>query len=204
MNISILGNIRELRCIMNGIILGIIAFILMYVFDIFTLYNNKVMKIIFGVSGIGLLIYSTIQVLVDSKIIYIPFLIRMISGSLCVIFIFLLIYSLFLELPFTKTYRDEDHNNALVDRGTYALCRHPGVLWFGFSFLFLFLMTEKLFVLYAGIIWTLIDFIYVILQERYIFSKMFPEYKQYLKTTPMIIPTKNSMKRCITTLGRIK
>lgn len=183
------------------IILGLIAFVCLFIFDIYTLKNKLIFKRVFGIIGVGLFVYSVIKVLIESKVIINPsYIVKIGSGFFCAIFTFLLIYSLFLELPFIKTYGKNQHNNKLVDTGTYALCRHPGVLWFGFAFLFLFLTTGRNFVIYAGIIWTVFDILYVYLQEKYIFNKMFPEYYTYKKTTPMLIPTRKSTRKCFLTL----
>ena len=99
-----------------------------------------------------------------------------------------------------KTYGKVQHSTQLVDTGTYALCRHPGVLWFGFLFLFLFCTTGSILLIPAGIIWTGIDILHVYLQEKWFFCNLFPEYQSYIKTTPMLIPTKASIKKCRATL----
>ncbi len=112
----------------------------------------------------------------------------------------LLVYSLFLELPFVKTYGKKQHSNELVDTGTYALCRHPGVLWFGLMFFFFFFTTGAKQLIPAGIIWTSIDVFHVYLQEKLFFPKMFPRYKDYMRDVPMLIPTGKSIKKCIDSL----
>lgn len=185
---------------MRYIFIGIIAFIFFFLFDIYTLKNEGIKKIIFGFIGLGLFIYSTVMITVTSVKVDIPLPFRIVGLVLCLGVTFLLIYSLFLELPFVKTYTKMVHNNELVQTGTYALCRHPGVLWFGFLFLFFCSTTGAVLLLLAGIVWTSADVIYVYLQEKLLFYKIFPGYKAYVKTTPMLIPTKASVKECISTL----
>ena len=46
------------------------------------------------------------------------------------LFLGLLIYTLFFALPFQETYVDQTAGAKTYDKGMYALCRHPGVLWF--------------------------------------------------------------------------
>lgn len=185
---------------MSYILSGVVAFIFLCFFDIYTLKNDGVKKKIFGIIGLGLFIFSAIKVTIISERIDFPVALRIVSGIFWGAAIFLLVYSLFLELPFAKTYGKKKHSNDLVDTGTYALCRHPGVLWFGLMFLFFFFTTGAKLILPAGIIWTSVDVLHVYLQEKLFFPKMFPEYKEYMKTTPMLIPTKESMNRCMKTL----
>ena len=50
--------------------------------------------------------------------------------GIATIFFVLLIYTLFFALPFDKTYQNESEKRMAYTEGVYALCRHPGVLWF--------------------------------------------------------------------------
>ena len=185
---------------MRYILIGTIAFVFFFFFDTYTLKNKGVKKKIFGVMGLVTLIYSAVMVTVISPKMYFPLPLRIVAFVLWLVITFLLIYSLFLELPFVKTYGKVQHSSELVDTGTYALCRHPGVLWFGFLFLFLFCTTGAVLLIPGGIIWTSVDVLYVYLQEKVFFYKLFAEYKTYIKTTPMLIPTKASIKKCISSL----
>ena len=180
--------------------LGTIAFVFFFFFDVYTLNNEGTKKKIFGIIGLSIFIYSSLMVTLISEKINFPLPIKIIAFMFLSVAVFLLIYSLFLALPFVKTYGKVQHNSELVDTGAYALCRHPGVLWFGFLFFFLFFASGSVLLIYAGIIWTSIDVLHVYLQEKFFFCKIFPEYKTYITTTPMLIPTKSSIKKCITTL----
>jgi len=182
------------------VLLGVISFLIMYLYDFYTLKNKFILKLMFGITGFGMFIYATIMTL-QSKVIYeLPIIVRIVSGVAFIVFLMLLIYSLFLELPFVKTYGKCNHKHELVDTGTYALCRHPGVIWFGFMFLFMFLTTGIKILVIAGLVWTICDIIYVFYQEKYIFKKLFPNYTDYIKSTPMLIPNKKSIKKFIMTL----
>jgi protein-S-isoprenylcysteine O-methyltransferase Ste14 len=140
------------------------------------------------------------MVAITSEKIYFPLALQIVTFILCIAAVALLIYSLFLELPFVKTYGKSLHSNELVDTGTYALCRHPGVLWFGLMFFFFFFATGAKQLIAAGIIWTSIDVFHVFLQEKLFFPKMFPRYKNYMRDVPMLIPTRKSIKKCMKTL----
>ncbi|HYE10860.1 MAG TPA: hypothetical protein VEF53_11830 [Patescibacteria group bacterium] len=182
------------------IMTGAIAFIFLFLFDIYTLTNAGLKKKIFGVLGLSLFTYSALMVAITSERVYLPMSLRIIGFVLWSAAGALLVYSLFLELPFVKTYGKSQYSNELVDTGTYALCRHPGVLWFGLMFLFFFLATGAIQLIPAGIIWTSIDVFHVYLQEKFFFPKMFPRYKDYMREVPMLIPTGRSIKKCINTL----
>lgn len=182
------------------ILTGVVSFLLLFMFDYYTLKNKSLKKKIFGLAGVSLFIYSTVMIMVTSKKISFPITLRILSGVFFGVFTFLLIYSLFIELPFKKTYGKVQYNNELIDTGTYALCRHPGVLWFGLLFFFAFFMTGATLIIYAVIIWTGVDIVYVCLQEKIFFFKIFPKYKTYVSTTPMLVPTRESIKKCISTL----
>ncbi len=185
---------------MEFILTGGFSFILFYLFDYFNMKGKVLYKIACAFSGLVLIIYSTINIPNFNKNYYIGNSLRNFFLLLSLIFLFLLIYSLFLELPFSKTYGGKKYNDGLVDTGTYALCRHPGVLWFFFMYLFYALYTESVPLLMAGLIWTSLDVIYVVLQEKYFFIKIFKDYEEYKKSTPMLIPNVESWKRCFKTI----
>lgn len=185
---------------MGYVLIGTLAFVFFFFFDVYTLKNQRVKKRFYGIIGVGVLVYLVVMVTVNSIRIDFPIPLRIAAFVFWVGITFLLIYSLFLEIPFVKTYAKKQQNNELVKNGTYALCRHPGVLWFGLSFLFFFYTIGAVLLIPAGIVWTSVDVLYVYLQEKLIFYKIFPDYKDYVKITPMLIPTKVSIKKCISTL----
>jgi len=120
----------------------------------------------------------------------------LLAGSL------LLIYSLFVEIPFAATYTQPAGNRQLVTGGTYALVRHPGVLWLGLALLGLVLVSQRRLLLIAGAVWLALDAVYVWLQEALLLRRAFSGYAAYQRTTPMLVPTRQSISRCLHTLGR--
>lgn len=113
----------------------------------------------------------------------------------------LLIYSFFIEIPFAKTYARTGSGSQLVTTGSYALVRHPGVIWYSILLLALFFVTGSMTLLVAGPLWLLMDIIYVVLQERFFFDDMFPGYGDYRRQTPMLFPTRRSIARGLRTLN---
>jgi len=120
--------------------------------------------------------------------------------SLC-----LLIYSLFIEIPFHSTYANKGVGNKLITTGTYALIRHPGVIWLALLYISLAIIFPSLILFLAVIVWLIMDIIWVTLEDRIFFPKMFPDYREYQQKTPFLIPTKQSISACLKTINpRIK
>lgn len=185
---------------MPYIALGALSFCFLFLFDLYTLRKNGILKRLYGLLGLFLLIFSAIMVTIVSPKIVFPLATRIAGGAVWFISVYLLIYSLFLELPFINTYGKKEHSCTLVDTGTYALCRHPGVLWFALVFCSFYFLTGAKLIIPAGIIWTTLDVVHVYLQEKLFFPKMFPNYIKYKSSTPMLIPTISSIKRCLSTI----
>jgi protein-S-isoprenylcysteine O-methyltransferase Ste14 len=92
----------------------------------------------------------------------------------------------------------------LVKTGTYALVRHPGVLWFGLLLFSLVLISRSQLLLVAAPVWLVIDVLYAWVQDRFFFERMFPGYGAYRAETPMFIPTRRSILRCWGSMGNRK
>lgn len=131
--------------------------------------------------------------------------------SLGVLNMFLLVYTLFFALPFKETYcsredvgdgnyRVEEKSN-VCDRGVYALCRHPGVLWFFFFFFFCGLGLHSSLFMTGGMIFSACNLGYVIFQDIWTFPKTFSDYEEYKKKTPFLIPDLRSIKACMASLA---
>jgi protein-S-isoprenylcysteine O-methyltransferase Ste14 len=178
------------------VLTGSIAFVLFFMFDYCKMKKVNVGRNLASLSGVTLFLYSVVMTVSSSVKVYIPIIIRLTSVVMLAPAVALLIYSLFLELPFRSTYADKKYNNSLVDTGTYALCRHPGVLWLFLTLMFLALLSGATLTAIGGVVWTVVNIIYVYLQEKVFFCSMFEGYREYQKTTPMLIPNKNSLKRC--------
>jgi protein-S-isoprenylcysteine O-methyltransferase Ste14 len=58
---------------------------------------------------------------------------------------------------------------------------------------------QNLLAIYAALIWTFANIIYVTIQERFIFNKIFDNYDKYRESTPMLLPNYNSIGKFITT-----
>ena len=113
---------------------------------------------------------------------------------------FLFCYSLFLEIPFSKTYAKPGVGDELVTTGTWSLTRHPVVIWLTLLLVGLILVARTRVLLIAAPVWLALDIILVVIQDRVFFPRMFPDYPQYQRETPMLIPTRGSIASFLKTL----
>jgi len=104
-----------------------------------------------------------------------------------------LIYTLFFALPFESTYV-ETNQPALVNRGVYGACRHPGFWPFFLFFLFLWLFFKTKLMFLCFIIYSICDLIYIFLQDRYFFPKYISGYDRYKTDVPFLIPSISSIR----------
>lgn len=182
------------------IILGVVAYIFFVLYDINSVViKNKLLSCSFF-AGVLLLAAATCGIILSSlgKIEW--NIIRVgVYGAVSLVFIILLIYSLFFALPFEDTYLKMGTPPKVYRSGVYALCRHPGVICLiGFYlFLGLALGVNQLFI--AAAIFSGFDILYVIFQDRWTFMKSFADYPEYKKDTPFLIPNRKSIKLCIQT-----
>lgn len=87
------------------------------------------------------------------------------------------------------------HPNTLVKTGFWKVSRHPNyfgeiMFWFG-TFLLLISINSKMWVLFLGPLLNLLMFVFIsipLMEKR--LMKKYPEYKEYQKTTNVLIPMK--------------
>lgn len=211
---------------MTGIIMGLLGFVLFFLYDVNSVLWKKKALHGFFTAGCLLITAGTVYMAVRS------WGEDGIAGGfgycmavLGILNFCLLVYTLFFALPFEKTYLSApDAQNAgdgsskragvdevfecveeksdVCDRGVYALCRHPGVLWFFFFFLFCGLAMPSGLFLTGGMIFSVCNLGYVIFQDIWTFPETFTNYNIYKKKTPFLLPTGESIRACIRTLGR--
>lgn len=121
-----------------------------------------------------------------------------------VLFLVLLIYTLFFALPFEETYLQPNGKLVVYSEGMYALCRHPGVIWFFLFYLCLGSAFGSSGLLRTGMFYSLLNLIYVIVQDCWTFPATFDDYDEYKKIAPFLLPTVGSVKRAFATYRRKK
>jgi protein-S-isoprenylcysteine O-methyltransferase Ste14 len=181
---------------MTYIAIGVLGFVCFLLFDIFSMRNRVVLKYMSVLTGVGLIAYSSTRLVGLPSDLVFPSFVQGIALVHAVIFMCLLIYSVFIEVGL-KTYQTYAEPSLVTD-GTYSLVRHPGVIWLFLAYFFGAIYYANSYVLLTAFIWTTVNTIYIIIQERYILIHLFDGYEQYRRTTPMVIPNSTSLKRFIT------
>ena len=177
------------------IIPGIAGFIACCLFDINKIRWNVRFLNLFFVIGSLLLIFSTILCILqgDFTAIVSDFgFDRLLILAGLILSALAEIYALFFALPFESTYMESDEI-PVVSKGWYAACRHPGFWSLAFVYLFLWLFFSNIELLYAFIVYTLCNFLYIYIQDSYIFPKYIQGYDEYKKKVPFLFPTKDSL-----------
>ncbi len=185
-----------------SILLGALSLVIAFIFDWASWLRLPRIKPLLGV-GVCITFFGALAwTLADSQRLPWPRWLTLAGWPLFILSGALLIWSLFIEIPFVATYARQGVGNTLVKTGTYALVRHPGVIWYALWLLALALISRGRLMLAAAVIWSVLNALYVWLQEVFLFSKMFPGYPAYQKETPMLVPTRQSAARCLQTIGR--
>ncbi len=187
---------------MSYIALGSFGFLVIHFCDIISIKRVPAAKPLAWALGGGLLVYSLIGLCLSPAKLPLPFWATWLGWALLSISSLLLIYSLFISLPFVKTYVATGVGDELVKTGLYALVRHPGVHWFIIVMLSLFLISGSRLLLIVSPIWISLDILLVYIQDRFFFTRMFNGYERYKQETPMLIPNKESINACIRTLNK--
>jgi protein-S-isoprenylcysteine O-methyltransferase Ste14 len=188
---------------MIGIALGAASFFVVFWVDAVSLKGMSHVKPVLWLASTALFITGVVFSVRDPARVDLPSAIGVLGWVLSGAFLLLLIYSLFIEIPFISAYVKQGQPAGVVSRGTYALCRHPGVLWLAGLIAALFLGTGSLVLLVAMPVWVGLDALYVVLQEKLFFMRMFgADYGAYQRAVPMLVPTTHSMRECARTLFR--
>jgi protein-S-isoprenylcysteine O-methyltransferase Ste14 len=180
---------------MIGYLLGILGFLLLFVFDLLSMNYKRKSKYLFMVLGVVSLIVGTILIIRRDTSFILPSSVRILFGVMTIPFLLLLIYSVVIEVG-KNTYQ---YNNTpkLITTGTYALSRHPGVLWLFGLYLSLSFTFAHTGLLVAAFLFTVVNTLYVYIQEKLIFIHIFDDYRMYQSQTPFIIPNSKSLKAFI-------
>ena len=185
---------------MWAVIAGVLGFLVAYLFDWVSLRRIPGGKQAIALSVVGLHSYALVAACWGVTRFSLPSAFSVLGWFLLPISLVLLLYSLFLELPYAKTYSQAGVGQRLVTSGTYALVRHPWVLWYVILLAFLIIATRSTVLLYAVPAWVFMAVMRVVVEDRFFFPKMFPDYPQYQQQTPMLIPTRSSIATCLRTL----
>ena len=182
------------------IAIGILGFLIIHLFDINSLKRIPGAKPCTWSLGSGLVVYSLTMICLSPDKLLLPAWSTWLGWGLLSISLFLLVYSMFINLPFRKTYVATGVSNDLVTTGLYALVRHPWVHGFTLVLLSLVLVSRSSLLLIASPIWIFLDILLVVLQDKLVFGRMFDGYDAYRQETPMLLPNRRSVNAFISSL----
>lgn len=185
---------------MDAVWLGALAVLVMLGFDLANLARRVILKRAAPFIAGGFFFAAIYLILRQPPAISMPHWVIAVGITLSLAGIILLVYSLAIDIPFQSTYLAPDASSRLITTGTYALTRHPGVLWLTVFLIGLFIANRSLALFVAIPVWLGLDVLHVWLQDRYFFPKQFPDYGTYQQRTPMLIPNRSSIDRCVQTL----
>ncbi len=106
----------------------------------------------------------------------------------------MMVVALCFNLPFRQTYVESGAESKLVKTGLYTLARHPGVAWETLIVLSLVFVSKSVLMLIAAPLFAGVNTLMVVIQDKYLFPRIFEGYDDYKKETPMFIPNRRSVK----------
>ncbi len=183
---------------------GILGFIILHIFDIVSLKKIPGVKPVTWLAGGGLLFFSVIMMALAPGKLGLPVWAIWLGWGLLPLATFLTVYSLFINLPFRRTYINSGVGDKLVVTGLYALVRYPWIHTFALILLSLILVSRSRLLLIASPILILLNILLAVIQDRFFFDRMFSGYDRYRKQTPMLIPNRRSITACINSLRQAR
>ena len=175
------------------VLAGALAYLLLPLSDLASQRGKPNLKRGIFTTSSAILAVSLFQIIRQSAGWTVPGFLRGVGVVLALGFLALMLYSLFVEVRL--------RGGGLVTTGTYALVRHPGVLWWLLFLCSILLASGAKLLLVAIPVWVTLDLLYVAVQERLFFDRLFGEaYGSYRSQVPMIVPTPASTRRFIATL----
>lgn len=182
------------------ITVGCLGFLIIHLFDIVSLKRLTGAKPFTWILGSGLLVYALVIACLQSDKLLLPTWSSWLGWALLSTSFLLLLYSLFFNLPFRKTYIATGVGDKLIRTGLYALVRHPGVDWFILLLFSLVLVSKSSLLLIAAPIFILLDIVLVVVQDKFFLGRMFDSYESYRQETPMLVPNRQSLNAFVNSL----
>jgi protein-S-isoprenylcysteine O-methyltransferase Ste14 len=180
---------------MAYIFLGVLGFVIFHLVDLAAIWRLPAAKPAFWFSGCLLVAYSAVKACLAPTRIFLPGWVSGLGWMLVLVSILQIFYSLFLNLPFKKTYLKTGVGDELITTGLYGIIRHPGVWGLGVLMAALVMISRSRLMLLAAPVWLVTDIIVVTIQDYLFFTRMFPGYREYRVNTPMLLPRWRSITR---------
>ena len=138
--------------------------------------------------GVALFVISTVGLCIGHKPVM-PAIFRILFGILALIFGALTLYTV-LSVAWKTNKNDE---KKVYTGEFYALCRHPGILYFIPLYLCLWLTCG--FPVYAAVAFSALDLLLGVFEDKVVFPAFLDGYDQYKSEVPFLIPTRSSFQR---------
>lgn len=154
-------------------------------------FHRKALKVLFPTGALGLVAATAVMVARGRA--YLPLAARlplMLAAFVCLLW---MTKALFFSIPATESYARPGEARAVCTTGVYALCRHPGVLFFIMAYLLLcpaFGME-----LCFALLCSALNVALALFEDVLIFPVLLRGYPAYKKATPFLIPTRSSIKK---------
>ena len=176
-----------------GYLIGTIGFALFFLSD----YNDwrlarKELKFAFPLGMLLLVIGTAMSARPEAALL--RGWLRIAGIVLLVLFFALEIYTLFFALPAEASYARPGEERAVCTTGVYALCRHPGVLWFAGVYGCLWLTVGL--PLWEAVLYCGLDVLLVAFEDLCVFPARLEGYDAYRAQTPFLLPTRQSVRAC--------
>lgn len=172
---------------------GIIAFALFVLNDLNDLLDfGKAFKILFWI-GSALLLISVIYQCITGSV-HTSAAGFVLAAVFALVFLVLMLYSLFGSFSVEEGYLNPGAKRLVYTKKMYALCRHPGVLWFAFLMICLYFMGLNIF---AAVTYALLNIALAAFEDIVVFPGMLSGYDEYRRRTRFLIPDIRGIKACI-------
>lgn len=183
--------------ILQGILfgLGVLSFALFFLSDC----NDTWWKIAFG-KGLFPLSCILLVIALAGQLHFSKSMFSFIPGQLICLALaagalWLELDALFFSLPRQASYGQPGEQRAVCEKGVYALCRHPGVLFFCFLMLFLWLGAGLS--PFAAAVYGLLDVLLAAFEDQVVFARRIEGYSEYQAEVPFLIPNQRSAMHCL-------
>ncbi len=174
--------------------LGCLAFALFFLGDINDCWlRTRPLKICFPLGAL-LLAAATLLMCVKGEG-SMPWPVRLAGAILAAACLGLMVWALFFSIPAKDAYVEQAAGRSVNDRKLYALCRHPGVLFFVPGYLGLWLCCGL--PLYAAAVYSALNVALIVFEDLVVFPSVLEGYGEYRKSTPFLIPNRDSLHRCM-------
>jgi protein-S-isoprenylcysteine O-methyltransferase Ste14 len=177
------------------------CFLLALAWDVADSRSLRALKWLCGPACVALYLWATVALLVDPRRLLLPLGVRIAAAACAAPFLLLLVQSLVIEIG-NPLGAGPARPRTLVTTGTYALVRHPGVLWYFFFHLLLGVASGSVLFLLATPLWAGLNVLVAVVQDRIVFPGVFgAPYGEYRRAVPFLVPSRASFRRCCATVG---